>query len=188
WSLPALTKTNRLVRAAIGRWQVTGIATAQTGDALTVVAGADQSQTGLNADRGVQVGTAYGGTACTAAATCVNYLNPAAFQLPATGAFGNTGKGSLRGPGSFNWDMGIFKRFPLGVERVQLQVRAEYFNMLNHTRFNDPGVSLSGAGFGQILGAQEPRIGQLLLSAIPASYFARIWRKSTKSVWVGTVA
>jgi len=59
--------------------------------------------------------------------------------------------------------MDLFKRFTLGMERIQLQVRAEYFNVLNHTRFNDPSVSLSGSGFGQILGAQDPRIGQLSL-------------------------
>jgi hypothetical protein len=96
----------------------------------------------------------------------VNYLNPSTFQLPAAGTFGNTGKGSLRGPGSFNWDMAAFKRFLLRGERVQFLFRAEYFNTLNRANFNDPGVSLSGSGFGQILGAQDPRIGQLSLKVI----------------------
>src|SRR5262249_6446336 len=146
WSLPALTGTNGLIRGVLGGWQLTGIATAQTGNPLTAVAGADQSQTGLNAGRAGQVGPAYGGIGCGSTAPCVSYLNPAGFQLPANGTFGNTGKGSLRGPGSFNWDMGIFKRFPLPRERAQLQLRLEYFNVLNHTRFADPAVSLSGSG------------------------------------------
>ena len=166
WSLPAWSGTNRFVRTIIGGWQLTGIATAQTGDPLTIVAGADVSQTGLNADRAIQgVGSPYGGNACGSTARCVNYLNPdrTAFQLPAPGTFGTTGKGSLRGPGYFNWDMGLGKNFALSGERLKLQFRAEYFNAFNRANFNDPGVSLSGSGFGQILGAQDPRIGQLSL-------------------------
>jgi hypothetical protein len=165
WSLPAWSGTHGFVRTIIGGWQLTGIATAQTGDPLTIVAGADISQTGLNADRAVQVGSAYGGNACGSTAPCVNYLNPSptAFQLPPSGTFGTTGKGGLRGPGYFNWDMGVGKNFALRGEHLKLHFRAEYFNVFNRANFNDPGVSLSGSGFGQILGAQDPRIGQLSL-------------------------
>ena len=163
WSLPAWAGTNQFVRSTIGGWQLTGIATAQTGDPLTITAGTDQSQTGLNADRAGQVGSAYGGNACGSTAPCVNYLDPTAFQLPAPGTFGTTRKGSLRGPGYFNWDMGLRKNLPLPREHVQLQFRAEYFNVFNRSNFNDPKVSLSGSGFGQIVAAQDPRIGQLSL-------------------------
>jgi hypothetical protein len=164
WSLPALAGANRFVGTVIGGWQLTGIATAQTGDALTVTAGTtDQSQTGLNADRAVEVGSPRGGNACGITAPCVNFLNPAAFQLPPLGTFGTTRKGSLRGPSYFSWDVGLGKSFRLPAESVQLQFRAEYFNVLNRTNLNDPGGSLSGSGFGQILAAQDPRIGQLSL-------------------------
>jgi len=163
WSLPAWSGTNRFVRTVIGGWQLTGIATAQTGDPLTIVAGADISQTGLNADRAVQVGSAYGGNACGGSTTrCVNYLDPNAFQPPDPGKFGTTGKGSLRGPGYFNWDVGLGKNFALPGEHLKLHFRAEYFNVFNRANFNDPSVSLS-APFGQILGALGPRIGQLSL-------------------------
>jgi hypothetical protein len=82
------------------------------------------------------------------------------------GTFGTTGKGSLRGPGYFNWDMALSKRFPLRGERIQLLFRAEYFNVFNRANFNDPTVSLSGSGFGQILSAQDPRIGQLSMKVV----------------------
>jgi len=59
--------------------------------------------------------------------------------------------------------MGLRKIFPLPGEHVQLQFRAEYFNVFNRANFNDPKVSLGGSGFGQILSAQDPRIGQLSL-------------------------
>jgi hypothetical protein len=166
WSLPELHSMSAFVRAVAGGWQWSGIVTAQTGDPLTVVAGADISLTGLNADRGVQKGSPYQGNACGSTVPCVNYLNPGAFQLPAAGTFGSTGKGSLRGPGYLNWDMALSKRFPVHGDRVQVAFRAEYFNVFNRANFNDPGVSLSGSGFGQILAAQDPRIGQLSLKLI----------------------
>jgi hypothetical protein len=161
WNLPALSAANTFVRLAAGGWQWSGIATKQTGDPLTIVAGVDQSQTALNADRGVQIGSPSGGNACGSTAKCVNYINPLSFQLPATGTFGTTGKGSLRGPGSFGWDMSLSKRFPI-YERVQVMFRAEFFNVFNNVNFNDPAVSVSGS-LGQITGAQSPRIGQMSL-------------------------
>jgi len=167
WSLPSFGGKNGLVRKVVDGWKLTGIITAQSGDPLTILAGADQSQTGLGSDRAVQVGSPYGGNACARnTGHCVNYLDPNAFQLPPLGTFGTVRKGSLRGPGYFNWDMAVFKSFPLHSERVQLQVRAEYFNIFNRANFNDPNSNLSGSGFGQIVSAQDPRIGQLSLKLI----------------------
>jgi hypothetical protein len=166
WSLPELRSMNEFVRAVAGGWQWSGIVTAQTGDPLTVVAGADISQTGLNADRGVQTGSAFSGNACGSTVPCVSFLNPGGFQLPAAGTFGNIGKGSMRGPGYFNWDMSLSKVFPIHGDRIRIVFRAEYFNVFNRANFNDPGVSLSGSGFGQILSAQDPRIGQMSLKLL----------------------
>ena len=56
----------------------------------------------------------------------------------------------------------MFKRFPI-TERWSLQFRAEFFNIFNRANLSDPGTSLSGAGFGAIFGARDPRIGQLAL-------------------------
>lgn len=164
WSPPALGGNNRLVREVVDGWKLTGIVTVQTGDPLTVLAGRDQSQTGLGSDRAVQVGSPYGGDACAGnKRRCVSYLDPNAFQLPRRGTFGTVPKGSLRGPGYFNWDMAVFKSFALHSERVRLQFRAEYFNIFNRANFNDPSNSFIGSGFGQIVNAQDPRIGQLSL-------------------------
>lgn len=159
--LPEPKGMNPILRIAAGGWQWSGITTWQTGDPLTILAGVDQSQTALNADRGVQTGNPYGGNACGSTAACVNYLNPLSFQLPAAGTFGTTSKGSLRGPHYSNWDMSLAKRFPI-YEQVQLLFRAEFFNVFNNVEFNDPAVSVSSS-LGQITSAQAPRIGQLSL-------------------------
>jgi hypothetical protein len=159
---------------------------------MTVIAGKDQSGTALADDRAYYVGGVdpYGGNACGSKAPCVNYLNPAAFTLPAQGSWGNVGKGALRGPGMFDYDGGLAKDFPLHGERVKLQFKAEFFDLFNRANFMNPGMSSSnynstgaiqngpnrsGSGFGQITadnsnnGASSilsPRIGQLALKLV----------------------
>ena len=49
---------------------------------------------------------------------------------------------------------------------MKFQFRAEYFNLFNRVNFNNPSSSLTGAGFGQIKGAGDPRIGQLALKFV----------------------
>lgn len=171
WDLPKLNGRNALLRYAVGGWQWTGIVTAMSGGPFTVFAGKDQSQTGLGEDRANFTGiNPYGGNGCGFSAPCVNYLNPAAFSLPAIGTFGNIGKGSLRGPNYIDFDSGLFKEFPFAAERVHLQFRAEFFNVFNRVNFNNPAnsttPSFSAGGFGTLTSAQDPRIGQLALKLL----------------------
>jgi hypothetical protein len=164
YNLPKLPNANAGVRAFLGNWQWTGIFTAQSGAPLTITAGSDFSKTGLGVDRAVQVGPAYGSGACKTA-PCVDYLIPGSFTNPATGTYGSTGKGMLRGPNLITWDMGIFKGIPIS-ERVKLQFRAEFFNIFNRVNLGNPGTSKASGSFGTILSASDPRIGQLALKLI----------------------
>src|SRR5262249_48196340 len=163
--LPRLSQRNEFVRGVLGDWQWSGVVTVESGDRFTVVAGKDQSQTGLGQDRGVQTGPPRGTGACNNRAPCVDWLDPTSFALPAAGTFGSIRKGSLIGPGSFTWDMGVFKNFAI-TEHAKLQFRAEFFNIFNHANFNTPNANISAAAFGSINGAGDPRIGQLALKII----------------------
>ena len=69
--------------------------------------------------------------------TAAQYFNPAAFLPPATGTFGNVSRDSLTGPGLFGLDFSAVKNAHL-TERLGLQFRAEFFNILNHTNFSTP--------------------------------------------------
>jgi hypothetical protein len=175
WNLPAFANSNLLAREAIGGWQLTGIFRRQTGQGFTATAGTDRSQTGLGTDRAEQVlANAYGGNACSAfKGVCKNYLNPAAFVTSYTatnyplGTYGNTGKNAFNGPAYVSWDVGALKNFALMPEdRLRLQFHAEFFNVLNHTNFNNPNAAANNTNFGRILSAQDPRIGQLALKLI----------------------
>jgi hypothetical protein len=75
-------------------------------------------------------------------------------------------KGSLRGPGYTNWDAAVIRTFPIWRES-NLQFRAEYFDVLNHTELSNPSVSNpigSSTSFGTITGTQGgPLIAQFAL-------------------------
>ena len=162
WSFPKLESGVPLLRAIVNDWQTTGIFQIESGPPLTLTAGQDVSQTGLLQDRAQYNGqNAYGPGACHTTAACKNYLNPAAFSLPATGSFGNLVKGSLRAPGYFDWDAGLLRNFNLHKEVLRMEFRAEYFNVINHTNFAAPVSAVSSGGFGSITSSNDPRIGQL---------------------------
>jgi hypothetical protein len=171
WQLPT-PSAGKVVRAALGDWQLTGVFQAQTGGEFTVTAGKDQSQTGLGGDRGVLVGPALGPGACTSA-PCVNYLVPSSFAQPPAAtvaspylnSFGNIGAGAILGPGMMSWDVGVFRSIRFH-ERNSLQLRGEFFNVLNHSNFSNPTSGMSSGGFGSISSAGDPRIGQLALKLI----------------------
>ncbi|HEX4066249.1 MAG TPA: carboxypeptidase regulatory-like domain-containing protein [Acidobacteriaceae bacterium] len=166
WTLPKLAEGNRALRAVINGWQTTGIAAVQSGEPLTITAGADISKTNLNEDRAqYSGGNVYGPGACKPNSACKNYIVPSVFSLPATGTFGNVVKGSFRGPGYFDWDAGLIRSFALK-EKTSLDFRAEYFNILNRANFLNPVSSVSGADFGGITSADDPRIAQLSLKLL----------------------
>jgi len=163
WQLPALSRSNPFVRAAGGGWQLSGIWSAQSGIPVSISAGLDRSQTGIGFDKGQLVAlNAYGTGACQNRAPCVDKLDPSAFALPALGTYGNLSKGALRGPGLFNTDFGVSKAFTIR-EGFTASFRAEFFNFFNRSNLNGPVSTVSAGGFGAILSARDPLIGQLAL-------------------------
>lgn len=77
------------------------------------------------------------------------YLNPAAFSMPAPGAFGNLGRGAIHGPGLTQFDLTLQKRFTVR-ERLGLEFRSEIYNVLNRANFaNPPAVLANALGTGQ---------------------------------------
>ena len=172
WQLPTPRSAGQFVRAVFGDWQMNGVFQTQTGDPLTVKSGKDQSQTGIGGDRAVLIGPALGPGACSSA-PCVNYLTPGSFAQPPSASvassyissFGNFGKGAVSGPGMATWDVGLFRSVSFN-ERLSLQLRGEFFNVLNRANFSDPVTTVSSGGFGSITGAGDPRIGQVALKIL----------------------
>ena len=60
----------------------------------------------------------------------------------------------MRGPGLINVDMGIFRKFQVS-ERVDVQFRAEAFNISNTPHFNNPNSNVASSGFGVVTRMQN---------------------------------
>ena len=73
------------------------------------------------------------------------YFNPRAFIQPASGTYGNVSRDALTGPGLSELDFSALKKTRL-TERLHLQFRAEFFNILNHTNFLTPNPVVFSSG------------------------------------------
>ena len=111
------------------------------------------------------------------------FINPSGLAIPAcyfssappgtpggcpAPTYGTLGRNAFRGPGRFNFDLALEKRTNLIGERVQLNFRAEFFNVLNHTQFQSPlsTTPISSPLIGQSTSTYDPRIGQLALKLV----------------------
>jgi hypothetical protein len=70
------------------------------------------------------------------------YLNPAAFAVPQPGTYGNLSRNALVGPNLAQVDLTLHKRLPL-TERVNLEFRAEVYNLFNRANFANPPATLA---------------------------------------------
>ena len=77
--------------------------------------------------------------------TTANWFNPCAFMAAAPGELGDASRAPVNGPHFVNTDFSAIKDFPLPYrEGMNLQFRAEFFNLFNHPQFFLPGTSATG--------------------------------------------
>ena len=98
----------------------------------------------------------------------VQLLDPAMFKSPPSGQIGNLRRNTLYGPGFWNTDFGISRSFAISRlgEGRQLEVRAEAFNLFNHTNLNNPDRILNSKTFGVATFGRQG-FGSALPSASP---------------------
>ncbi len=166
YDLPTIDSTNGFVKHVINGWQWSGLTEFQTGSPLTIESGRDNSLTGLGNDRAILTGAPL--EPASGADKRVGF-NRDAFARNEIGTFGTTGVGILTGPSQYTWNMGLFKNFHI-TERVNVQLRSEYFNVFNQVNLNNPNTNASSGGFGAITSTHpfsgDPRIIQFGLKLL----------------------
>lgn len=138
--------------AVAGGWETTGILTFQSGRPFTVTTTRDTSNTG-GSNRPNVVGDPH-----LDSRSPQLWYNTAAFSdiNPAgTYTFGNAGRNILNAPGIQTFDAGLFKNFRL-IEALNLQVRAEAFNLFNRAHFSVPVTNIAATNAGQITSTAIP--------------------------------
>ncbi|MBB6143715.1 hypothetical protein HNQ77_001664 [Silvibacterium bohemicum] len=87
-------------------------------------------------------------------------INPAAFAVPPSNAYGNAPRNFVRGFGMNQLDLAVRRSFPI-VDRLNLQFRAEMFNILNHPDFGYIYPYYGGVQFGQATQTLNESLGTL---------------------------
>ena len=123
-----------------GGWQLNGLIAAYSGTPFTVSA----SGTSLNAPGNSQRANLVKSNVAILGGTGPNqsYFDPLAFAPVTTPTFGTAGFDSVRGPGAFNFDAGLFREFAVS-DRWRVQFRGEALNATNTPHFANPGANVS---------------------------------------------
>ena len=149
-------------------WELQGVATFQSGRPFTVAIrpDLDNSNTGRsNLGFGYNDRPNVNGDPSLSNPSADLWFNTSAFSLPPFGSFGNAGRNILDGPGYENINLAVIKYVGLpGTARLQL--RAEAFNLLNHTNLDLPDAFFGSPTFGRILSAGSPRRFQFGVRAL----------------------
>jgi hypothetical protein len=137
----------------LGGWQVNAVTALQTGLPVTPTANA----TVLNAPNSGNFADCLGDVRKIGSPNL--WWDPSTLADPnrvdpRTPRFGTCGAGVLRGPGLINVDVGLFRKF-LITERIDVQFRAEAFNVSNTPHFANPAANISSANFGVISGVKN---------------------------------
>jgi len=148
-------------------WELLSISSINSGLPFTVYSGLQQTGAGSNGtDRPDLVETP---DLSTARAVREDYFgrgenNASFFSIPIhvpggtgpnQGRFGTLGRNTFRGPAFYNYDFALIKDTPFGTrasgsEVIDLQFRAEFFNLFNIVNMGLPANVLKGSGFGMI--------------------------------------
>jgi hypothetical protein len=186
WDLPFGTHQG-FAGKVINGWNLSGVTTIQGGAPMTIIDSRGGSVYGTGTGTATQggfsraqlcPGVTYGDLVNPGGvkANLGGYFNKSSFcappVIPNTGGltdFGNSGAGIVLGPGQFNFDVTLIKNTQIA-EGQNLQFRAEFFNLFNHTQFNQPNFAnpslpnVNNPAFGLITSTSvNPRVMQLAL-------------------------
>lgn len=154
YDFPQFAGPKRLVQG----WQLNTIISAQSGRPVPIVSANDTSaffnpnfntRSNFHQRPNVVPGVNAINSDWESAPDTIGYLNANAFSQPPDGTFGNLGRNAIFGPSFWNIDLAVTKNTQLW-ERVNLQLRAEIFNLFNHPNFAlpdwfvDPGNGPAG--------------------------------------------
>ncbi len=174
WDLPKASKVwdNRFTRIVFDDWQLSGVTAFVSGTPLGVGFSTTDNADITGGGDGVRPNLIAKAQLDRGERSFDSWFNTAAFARPAQGYFGNAPRNVVRGPGSNNWDVSLFKNFPVKSEERYFQFRWEIYNLFNHTQFQsvDTGARFDPAGnqvntrFGQVIATRPPRVMQFALS------------------------
>ena len=166
YELPFGRRLSGAAKGLLDGWQINSVGVIQTGVPL-IVRGASNKQ----ANRPNSTGQ----SAKLNNPTRERWFNTDVFVNPPLYTYGDLGRvlPDVRTPGTVNFDLSLIKDTIVG-ERLNVQFRAEAFNVMNHVNLRAPNTSFSAgadgfnrsATFGTITSARDARVVQFGLKLI----------------------
>ncbi|MCC6293160.1 MAG: carboxypeptidase regulatory-like domain-containing protein [Bryobacterales bacterium] len=169
--LPDPVERNHPLRWAVNGWQLSGIYSASTGAPAAIgfstVNAVDITGSSTEGPRIVLNGEP---SLSRGQRSFERWFDTSVAALPATGTIGNAARTNIRLPGINNWDLTAYKNFRFK-ERVNAQLRGEFYNAFNHTQYSntDTTARFDSQGrqvntqFGQVTAARTARRIQLAI-------------------------
>lgn len=136
----------------ISGWRIAGLIRVQAGDAVAV---AQATNNNPSLGFAVQRPNRVSDPNQFAGRSVKEYFNTAAFSSAPQFVIGTSSRNPVRGPGLQNADLMIGKTLRIA-EQVNLELRAEAFNVSNTPPLNDPNGSFGSVAFGSITSAGKP--------------------------------
>jgi len=144
---------NGLMNAVLGGWQLALYQKARSGQPLTI------SNNDGNLGNGFSSRADIVGDPNVSSPGAAEWFNPAAFAPAAQYTFGNSNIGNVDGPGFFQLDSGLSKKFYV-TENKFFQFRWEAFNLLNNVNLDNPDQNVNDSNLGKIFSAETARYMQ----------------------------
>jgi hypothetical protein len=161
YEVPRMSGQNFFLREVVGGWSLSVILDRRSGFPFNLTSGRDNSFSGMGLDRADLKRNPSLDTGREKQDLILKYFDTSLVTTNAVGTFGNAPRNFMRGLGAFNVDSSLMKDFTLK-EQLKLQLRGEFFNLLNHANLGTPGTNVSSAtNFGRINSADSPRILQV---------------------------
>jgi hypothetical protein len=154
----AYLSSSGIASRVLGNWQVNTIVSIESGFPFPVTVSGDVCNCGASGQTAQQVGNALSGFSQSR----LEWFNTAAFAVPVSGTFGTSGRNILSGPWQDTLDLSLFKIVPVR-ESIKLQIRGEFFNVLNRVNFGLPGATVNTPTYGVITSANAARVVQIAL-------------------------
>ncbi len=161
YELPQL-RGNRVLKSTLGGWKLGLLETAQSGAPFTVIAAANT--TNAFPAGSLRPNLLRDPSLSGDQQSITHWFDTSAFAAAAPYTFGNSPRSGLRGARVVTTDFTLEKSVRVK-ERVRLDVRGEFYNLLNHANFNVPGATFGAADFGLVTSARPGRTVQLAARA-----------------------
>ena len=162
YEIPFFSKdSNSWKRGFLGGWQFAGITNIESGAPVArVVTAATQPASSVTGYYPNVVSDPNGGRAgqIDPVSGLPYIFDPTAFAAPLAGTYGNAARSFARLPGRNQTNLTLTKNLYFNSEQdIKLQLRAEAFNVFNHTQFLGLSTVLGSSNFGQPTGTRLPR-------------------------------